>query len=260
MTILTLTKNRKELVNAITSITGIKLRYQGPPTFEFTDGTFTITKGGDLEVEDIKKNEGVLKELAAKKLIDDSWDEGRDILSIELPIKRYSVRTLTFLLQIVWSKEEIINKAVGTRAGFRLSQEFISNLREEPPTSVSEFLSLWEQAGKDVTKGLSFDNEKIYFTGFPYTEDPDLVRAYSDLVAGIGNEACNSRRIKFAKPVIENEKYYFRVWLVRLGFDGDEYKTSRKKLLANLSGSAAFRTEEQRLIHLQKHGGKKNES
>jgi hypothetical protein len=42
------------------------------------------------------------------------------------------------------------------------------------------------------------------------------------------------------KPV-ENEKFAFRVFLIRLGFVGDEYKTARKILLRNLSGNSAFK-------------------
>ncbi len=254
MTILSLTENRKELANAITSVTGRKMLYQGPPTFIFTDGTFVITRDGNLEVKDFEDNVGVLKELAAQRLIDDSWDEDRYILSIDLPMNRYSVRSITHLLQIIWSKEELINKAAETKACFRLSKEFIERIIKEPPTSVSEFLLLWNEAGgEEVTKGLAFDEEGIHFTGFPYTEDGEWTKAYTDLVAAIGNEACIARRVKFAKPDVENERYYFRVWLIRLGFDGDDYKISRKKLLSNLSGNSAFRTEEQRVLHAEKY-------
>ena len=42
------------------------------------------------------------------------------------------------------------------------------------------------------------------------------------------------------KPV-ENEKYAFRCFLLRLGFIGDEFKADRKVLLQNLSGSTAFK-------------------
>lgn len=41
---------------------------------------------------------------------------------------------------------------------------------------------------------------------------------------------------------VENEKYAFRCFLLRLGFIGDEYKAERKILLRNLSGSGAFRS------------------
>jgi hypothetical protein len=40
----------------------------------------------------------------------------------------------------------------------------------------------------------------------------------------------------------DNEKYAFRCFLLRLGFIGDEYKETRRVLLRNLTGSAAFRS------------------
>ena len=39
-----------------------------------------------------------------------------------------------------------------------------------------------------------------------------------------------------------NEKYALRIWLVRMGMGGDEYKASRKILMERLSGHTAFRT------------------
>jgi hypothetical protein len=41
---------------------------------------------------------------------------------------------------------------------------------------------------------------------------------------------------------VENEKYTFRCFLLRLGFIGEEYKETRKVLLKNLSGSSAFKS------------------
>jgi hypothetical protein len=41
---------------------------------------------------------------------------------------------------------------------------------------------------------------------------------------------------------IDNDKYAFRCFLLRLGFIGDEYKAERKLLLRNLTGSAAFKS------------------
>lgn len=41
--------------------------------------------------------------------------------------------------------------------------------------------------------------------------------------------------------VDENEKYAFRCFLLRLGFIGQEYKTTRKVLMKNLEGNAAWK-------------------
>ena len=47
------------------------------------------------------------------------------------------------------------------------------------------------------------------------------------------------------KPV-ENEKFAFRCFLLKLGFIGAEYKADRKVLLRNLTGSAAFKDGDRR--------------
>ena len=51
----------------------------------------------------------------------------------------------------------------------------------------------------------------------------------------------NAKRVTATEKPVENEKYAFRCFLLRLGFIGDEYKTDRKVLLANLDGSSAFK-------------------
>jgi hypothetical protein len=50
-----------------------------------------------------------------------------------------------------------------------------------------------------------------------------------------------AKRVTATAKEVENEKYAFRCFLLRLGFIGAEYKKDRKILLQNLSGSAAFR-------------------
>ena len=47
--------------------------------------------------------------------------------------------------------------------------------------------------------------------------------------------------MKAKEKIVDNEKYAFRCFLLRLGFIGTEYKTERKILLRNLSGSSAFK-------------------
>ena len=52
----------------------------------------------------------------------------------------------------------------------------------------------------------------------------------------------NQKRITATEKAVDNEKYTFRCFLLRLGFIGAEYKTERKILLRNLSGSSAFKS------------------
>ena len=107
---------------------------------------------------------------------------------------------------------------------------------------------------------MAFYEGKINFTGFPVTENSDWIKAYTELAAAINRLAMESKYIKINPEPIENEKYSFRVWLIRIGFGGTEHKISRKLLLANLSGHTAFRTEAQKESHKQKYLAKKAEA
>ena len=49
------------------------------------------------------------------------------------------------------------------------------------------------------------------------------------------------KRVTATEKPVDNEKYAFRCFLLRLGFIGSEYKAERKILLKNLSGSSAFK-------------------
>jgi hypothetical protein len=51
----------------------------------------------------------------------------------------------------------------------------------------------------------------------------------------------NATRVTATEKAVDNEKYAFRCFLLRLGFIGSEYKAERKLLLKNLSGSSAYR-------------------
>lgn len=53
--------------------------------------------------------------------------------------------------------------------------------------------------------------------------------------------ALNQKRIIAKEKPVDNDKYAFRCFLLRLGFIGEDYKAERKILLRNLSGSSAFK-------------------
>jgi len=62
---------------------------------------------------------------------------------------------------------------------------------------------------------------------------------------GFCAQALSQRSASVKKTVTTNQKYTFRTWLLRLGMIGDEFKTARLHLLANLKGDIAFRNGRQ---------------
>ena len=66
--------------------------------------------------------------------------------------------------------------------------------------------------------------------------------AYSRLITAICKMAKEQKRVVAKECATDNEKFAMRLFLIRLGFIGDEYKTARKILLRNLTGNSSWRS------------------
>ena len=94
--------------------------------------------------------------------------------------------------------------------------------------------------------GISFDEENVTFDGFEGVPNSELCDIYRRLAAQMNKFAIGTKRVRPKEMNEPNEKYSFRLWLVRLGMSGSEFKADRKELLRRLSGHSAFRTEADR--------------
>lgn len=204
-------ESRKDLVKVISDTLGVKAEYQGMPTVAFVIGDFTVTKEGTLVFADEVNADDVLKALAANAFYpvdEDKADEKKAQeeptgLTIEIPADKVNVDNLQKLLD---AKGWLIRKALGI-----------------------------ESLAFEVTEN------KVSFPWFSHT-DTDLTTACTQFIAAICRMSVEQKRITAREKAVTNEKYAFRCFLLRLGFIGDEYKQSRKLLLANLDGSSAFKT------------------
>ena len=211
---------RKELVKAISRITGIKAEYQGMPTTNFVIGDFTVTAEGALVYDD-KIDAGELLNELAEAGFEGTADksEGKElkvpepnILTIEMPADKVNTENLQKLLD---AKGALIRKALG-----------IDNLAFE------------------------IHEDRVSFPWF-VDPTPDHALAYTQFIAAICKMSTEQKRITARVREVDNEKYAFRCFLLRLGFIGNEFKQSRKILLSNLDGSSAFKTvkEEPKEVH-----------
>ena len=169
----------------------------------------------------------------------------RDTLSISLPITGHTASSLRSLIAMVYSRGNLISKATG--GYFSCTEEQVEILRE-----CITIYDVQKKVTSDL-QGIVINDDTITFAGFPFSEDPDKVRAFTQLAAQMNRTAKKKRTV--AKRVDEtNERYSFRIWLLSLGMAGDEFKTARKVLLAPLSGSMAFKDKamEQRFRESQR--------
>lgn len=207
-------ESRKDLVKVIADTLGVKAEYQGMPSVAYKIGEFTVTKDGTLVFADEVNVDEVLKALASNAFYpvdedkaDDKKAQGEPAgLTIEIPADKVNVDNLQKLLD---AKGWLIRKALGI-----------------------------ESLAFEVTE------DKVSFPWFSHT-DTDHTTACTQFIAAICRMSVELKRITAKEKAVTNEKYAFRCFLLRLGFIGDEYKQSRKLLLANLDGSSAFKAVKQ---------------
>ena len=114
-----------------------------------------------------------------------------------------------------------------------------------------------EQYGASL-EGLTITDEKVTFTGFPTAPDYDHLTAFGHLAILMNQQAISQKRIQAKEVNDSNEKYALRTWLLRLGMNGPDFKQTRKILMENLSGHAAFRTDEEAQKFLAREKAKRD--
>jgi len=86
-----------------------------------------------------------------------------------------------------------------------------------------------------------WDKGTVEFRLFNGTLHAGKVKAYVQLCLALSWKALAGRAARHRPTLTTNDKFTFRVWLVGLGLKGKEFKTARKHLTADLSGSSAWR-------------------
>ena len=145
------------------------------------------------------------------------------------------------LIFLTHSKQYLINRAFAEEV-FRIPAELVEGLGSAEIPDAETFLQTF-QSHAEGCRGISFQDGKITFT-LPTADDPDMIKAFTHLTAAMVQQAKEQKRISPKETIEENEKYYMRIWLLRLGFGGKEGKEVRDLLMKKLKGHSAFRTEE----------------
>ena len=207
---------RKRLVQTIARWLGCEAKYLGVPSCAYQVDYFTIEKNGSLTFDDSADSEVI------ERLLQHIYDEGFDIdqshtedepedekngICISMPRSIFTDSNLENLKAIIAAKGNLIKKALGA---------------DDLPIEVTEY--------------------KVSFPWFPAGYTPEELNAYDTFICKLCEMARNQKRVSAKEKEVDNEKYAFRCFLLRLGFIGAEFKTERKILLRNLAGSSAFRS------------------
>ena len=113
---------------------------------------------------------------------------------------------------------------------------------------VGNLTKLLDAKGSLIKKALGIDDLRFELLedriAFPWFSEPqpEETTAYTHFIAALCQVSRDAKRITAKEKPVDNEKYAFRCFLLRLGFIGNAYKVDRKILLRNLSGSSAFKS------------------
>lgn len=221
--------DRKALVRAMVELLGEPPVYQGAPSFAYAVGGYRVDKDGmvscpeDTTPEDIHKLVDALREkgfqpvepaeqpaAAADTGESDPTqadDEDLRFLIIKVPRDGFTPETEENLRKIIASKAPLLKKALGTDS-----------------------------------LDLVFTDNAIRFQWFTLHGIDGEADAYNRLVTAMCKMAKEQKRVVAKECVADNEKFAMRLFLIRLGFIGDEYKTARRILLRNLTGNSSWRS------------------
>ena len=248
---------RKKLVKVIEEAAGEKAKFKGVPSMAYEIGAYTVTRTGTLEFADelaeTELTKTIFQALAENgfTVATDAEEEEQnepdgDSLIISIPMTGHTGVSLRNLVSMIYSRGRLLSKATG--GNFSCPEGLVDYLKDAAcvldTERVIKTVAEYEAHTGEGLKGLTFSEDRVSFTGFPFTQDPDTMKAFDQLACQMSKVAREQKRT-LAREVDEtNERYIFRIWLVRLGMDGEEFKTARKVLLAPLSGSAAFKNSE----------------
>lgn len=236
-------ERRKEMVEAISGIVGIKAVYMRMPTCAYAISNMVVSKEGTLTWDgrtDSGMVEKVLAGLAQAGFTAEPEEsaaeaqEGATEPQEAAPDAPHGTPEGN-------PQEEPQDAAIGLTVAMpreSFTDAALENLRK----LVDAKAALIKKALAVDSLPIETDGEKVSFPWFADGQDGDAAKAYTHFITALCDMARNQKRVTAKEKPAYNEKYAFRCFLLRLGFIGAEYKGERKILLKNLSGNGSFKS------------------
>lgn len=230
-------EQRKALAHAMSEVLGEDAAYRGAPSFAYNIDGYTVSRdglvtcpdaatpeeidqlasalrergfiqadAGETETETVKPEDAAL-ENAEAATVEDTAPEGPPTMEVTLPRDDFSDEACDRLQKIIASKADLLKKALGT-----------------------------DSVDIEITP------QSVRFPWFTLHDIDGESEAYTSLAEALFKMARDQKRVTAKECSTENEKFTMRLFLIRLGFIGDEYKTARKILLRNLAGNSSWKS------------------
>lgn len=210
-------KTRKDAAVCVGDAIDTMPVYQRAPSYAYAIGNLTLDRQGVLTIGD--SDEAVTKVLSALNSagfytpdsppVPATPSTEPDRYVVKLPAADFTPVALDNLEKLVASKSTLLKKAIDA---------------ESLP----------------IARG----RKTLNFPWFICNPTPEEASAYTQLVTALGEMAKKQQRVLATDKPVDNEKYAFRCFLLRLGFIGEEYAAARAILLRNLGGNGSHKSGE----------------
>ena len=264
-------KDKKRLIEAVSSILQAPATYLGAPSFNYQVGGYTIDKDGTLSVPEETEEDEIRNLLLSLKIqgflpVEELTElEAEQTAATETPVETSVVEANAESPAETNNTEEnpMPNTSVTDftpDTNLLDAMPAIRTVRSEhtlaieiPKTTLSgqAFLNLQKIVGSKATLlklalgtdtlDIQFTEGKIRFPWFTLRGIDGEVDAYAKLIDALIKMAIRQKRVTAKEQPIENAKFSMRLFLIRLGFIGDAYKTARKILTSSLTGNSSWK-------------------
>ncbi|EFR41132.1 hypothetical protein HMPREF9162_1711 [Selenomonas sp. oral taxon 137 str. F0430] len=255
-------EERKAMVGIVGKVLETKPTYCGAPSFSYKVGAFEITKDGILCFDDAADEATVTRVRTALREAGFTSEDGeneafcgdtganepsRPEAAVEEPSEVDPAEdklTPTETPAEVTAMEEAVVAATDED---NLSISLPRSLFTE--TALKNLDALLRSKGRLIRHAFDIKeatytliDDRITFAWLHGTITDETAKAYAEFISKLCEMARTQKRVTAKEKIVDNEKYAFRCFLLRLGMIGSAYKESRKILLQNLIGSSAFKS------------------
>ena len=181
-------------------------------------------------------------------------------MHVHIGAERFTPQTLRNIVNIIASKEDILYKALQIdpnrlRYCKKTNEQLLETINKRKPRTMAQLKEIWYREDPYGTShhynqtryhGLNlhatFTKGTVEFRLFNSTLHAGEAKAYIQFCLAVTHQALTQSKASAKKTVTDNEKYAFRCWMLRLGLNGDEFKTCRLHFLKHLEGNSAWRS------------------
>lgn len=181
-------------------------------------------------------------------------------IHIHLDGAAHTPRSIRNFINLIASRNDLFYKALQIepeRMGYckKMDAYLVKRMNEKKPRTFSQLEEIWYAGYGGNRNGHYHDsryhflnlhcffhgNHTIELRGFNSELHAGKIRAYIVFALAMNHQALTQKSASYRKVQEENEKFAMRVYLNRIGFIGEEFKSCRKHLYEHLDGNAAWR-------------------